>query len=155
MCHLLSVPARISMCIGRVECHVDSPFDCDQIELWIVILQQVLVFLWIFFCVCMRLEYYKDRIDMGIDWGFAYQIYNRDCFGISNKRSWSSWSNNAHGTQCTRRESGRWSWWFNCYADKIEYKPSWRIFRELRSWSVWDIYCRNTAMAKVTWPIRC
>ena len=34
-------------------------------------------------------------------------------------------------------------------------KPSWRIFRELRSWSVQDIYCRNTTMAKVTWPIRC
>ena len=27
----------------------------------------------------MRLEYYKDRIDMGIDWGFAYQIYNMMC----------------------------------------------------------------------------
>ena len=76
MCHLLSVPARISMCIGCVECRVDSPFDCDQIELWIVILRQVLVFLWIFFCVCMRLEYYKNKIDMGIDWGFAYRIYN-------------------------------------------------------------------------------
>ena len=24
----------------------------------------------------MRLEYYKDKTDMGIDWGFAYQIYN-------------------------------------------------------------------------------
>ena len=68
--------ARISMRVDRVECRIDSPFDCDQIELWIVILRQVLVVLWIFFCVCMRLEYYKDRIDMGIDWGFAYQIYN-------------------------------------------------------------------------------
>ena len=75
---------------------------------------------------------------------------SRDCFGISNKRSWLSWSNNAHGTQHIRRESGRWSQWFNHYADEIEYKPSWRIFRELRSRSVWDVYHRNTAMAKVT-----
>ena len=77
MCHPLTVPARISMRVDRVECRIDSPFDCDQIELWIVILRQVLVVLWIFFCVCMRFEYYKDRIDMGIDWGFAYRIYNK------------------------------------------------------------------------------
>ena len=37
--------ARISMRVDRVECLIDSPFDCDQIELWIVILRQVLVVL--------------------------------------------------------------------------------------------------------------
>ena len=71
---------------------------------------------------------------------------SRVCFGIPNKGSWLSWSNNAHGMQHIRRESGRWSQWFNHCMDEIEYKPSWRIFRELGSWSVWDVYRRNTAM---------
>ena len=30
-----------------------------------------------------------------------------------------------------------------------------RIFRELRSWSLWDVHCRNTTMAKTTWSFRC
>ena len=79
---------------------------------------------------------------------------SRDWFGIPNKRSWISWSNNVHGMQCIRGESGRQSQWFNHYANEIEYKPPWRIFRELRSQSVRDICRRNTVMAKVTWPTR-
>ena len=76
MCHPLSVPARVSMRVGRVEYRIDSPFDCDQIELWIVVVWWVLVFLWIFFCVLRKLGYCEDRIDLGTDWGFAYRIYN-------------------------------------------------------------------------------
>ena len=30
--------------------------------------------------------------------------------------------------------------------DEIEYKSSWRIFRELRSGSIWDVCRRNTAL---------
>ena len=74
---------------------------------------------------------------------------------VSNKRSWLSWSNNAHAMQRTRRELGRWSRWFNHHVNEIEYKSPWRIFWEFRSQSIWDVCHRNTVMAKVTWPIRC
>ena len=80
---------------------------------------------------------------------------SRDCFRIYNRGSWLSWSNNAHGMQRIRRELGWQSQWFNRCTDEIEHKSPWRIFRELRYQSVWDIYRRNTAMAKATWPTRC
>ena len=28
--------------------------------------------------MCRKLEYCEDKVDLGTDWGFAYQIYNRD-----------------------------------------------------------------------------
>ena len=80
---------------------------------------------------------------------------SRNCFSISNRGSWLPWSNNAHGMQHIRRELGRKPQGFSHHMDETEYKPPWRIFREFRSPSVWDVCRRNTGMAKTTWPIRC
>ena len=122
--------------------------------------------------VTKRHKYARDDTPVMYIWGIAwannptgtsnctwYQkvliTRSRNCFGISNRGSWLPWSDNAHGMQHTRRELGRQPRWFSHHMDKTEYKSPWRIFREFRSQSVWDVCCRNTVMAKITWPLRC
>ena len=118
------------MRVGRVECRVDSPFECDEIELWIEVLRRILVVLWIIFSVWRKLEYCEDKIDLGIDWGFAYRIYNKGC----TVWAWGAGSmNKVMKTYETRNEGG---WW----KGMMQWEPigtvrNWQCMTSLNGWS--------------------